>query len=130
ELIRKTLAKYPDVRENWSTLGIANYRAGNWKGAAEALSRAAECHSDYGHYHAEGYWHPGLGFGEAGVWFFRAMTSWRLGEKAGAREWYAQGLRWMAYNKEAMAKNWVQAEQLRRFRAEAAELLGIKDEKK
>jgi hypothetical protein len=50
--------------------------------------------------------------------FFLAMAHWRLGEKAEARGWYDQGVQWMD-------KQQPQNEELRRFRAEAAQLLGL-----
>lgn len=51
--------------------------------------------------------------------FFLAMAHWQLGEKDKAREWFAKSVQWM----EKGAKD----EELRRFRVEAAELLGIKE---
>ena len=49
------------------------------------------------------------------------MAQWQLGEKEKASTWYDQAIAWMD-------KNNPQNEELRRFRAEAAALLGIKDE--
>ena len=45
------------------------------------------------------------------------------GEKEKARTWFEKGVQWME-------KNQPEDEELRCFRAEAAELLGIKDGKK
>ena len=46
------------------------------------------------------------------------MAEWQLGNKDEARKWYDQALQWME-------KNQPQNEELRRFRAEAAEILKI-----
>jgi len=46
------------------------------------------------------------------------MARWQLGEKEKARTWYDRAGQWME-------KNQAQNEELQRFRAEAAELLGI-----
>ena len=46
------------------------------------------------------------------------MAHWQLGEKEAARKWYDQAVAWMD-------KNQPNNEELRRFRAEAAELLGV-----
>jgi hypothetical protein len=48
------------------------------------------------------------------------MVHWRLGEKEQGRKWYDQAVQWMD-------KNAPQSAELKRNRAEAAELLGIKD---
>ncbi len=53
-------------------------------------------------------------------WFFLAMAQWNLGEKEEARKWYDQAVEWME-TKQPDDK------ELARFRAEAAELLGISD---
>ena len=51
------------------------------------------------------------------------MAHWQPGEKDEARKWFDQAVEWMEKNKP-------DDEELRRFRAEAAELLGAnKDER-
>ena len=52
-------------------------------------------------------------------WFFLAMAYQQLGEKEKARQWYDRAVQWMD-------KNQPKNEELRRFRREAAELLGVK----
>ncbi len=89
-------------RMNLNTLGIANYRNGNWQGAITALSRAEELAPD-----------EDLSFNG----FFLAMAHWQLGEKLPAREWYEKSVQWMEKNKPS-------DESLRRFRTEAEELMG------
>jgi hypothetical protein len=57
--------------------------------------------------------------GNSGDWFFLAMTAWQEDNKEEARTWYDKAVRWMEQN---APRN----EELQRFRAEAAALLGIK----
>jgi hypothetical protein len=52
--------------------------------------------------------------------FFLAMAHWQLGEKDEARKYYDKAVAWMDKNKP-------DDEELRRFRAEAAALLGVPD---
>ena len=58
--------------------------------------------------------------GDSMEWFPLAMAHWQLDEKVEARQWYDRAVEWMA-------KNNPQDQELRRFRAEATELLKIKD---
>jgi serine/threonine protein kinase/Flp pilus assembly protein TadD len=90
----------------WTTLGVARYRAGDWKAANEALTKSVELRKG----------------GDAFDWFFLAMTHWQLGHKEEARKWYGQAIVWMD-------KNQPKNEEFRRFRTEAAELLGIEKKK-
>jgi hypothetical protein len=48
------------------------------------------------------------------------MAHWQLGEQDKAREWFAKAVQWM----DSGLQNHVE---LKRFRAEAAELLGIEE---
>jgi hypothetical protein len=50
------------------------------------------------------------------------MAHWKLGEKDEARKWYDRAVPWMD-------KDQPKNEQLRRFRAEAAELLEVNEQK-
>jgi serine/threonine protein kinase/Flp pilus assembly protein TadD len=91
--------------ESHNTLGVAFYRAGDYKAAIEALEKSEE-----------------LARGEYLAWnaFFLAMAHWKLGEKEQARKEYEQAVQWME-------KNRPRDEELRRFRAEAEELLTAKE---
>ena len=60
--------------------------------------------------------------GGAEDWLFLAMANHRLSDKVAARTWYDKAVAWMDKNK---PKN----EELARFRAEAAELLGLREKK-
>ena len=51
-------------------------------------------------------------------WLFLAMANWRLDRTGEARKWYDRAAGWMAKKKP-------EEEEIRRFRAEAAALLGI-----
>ena len=84
---------------------MARYRAGDWVAAIEALEKAETLAPDK--YLA----HNG---------FFLAMAHWRTGPESEARKWYDRAVQWME-------KNQPRDVELRRFRAEAEELLGIND---
>jgi eukaryotic-like serine/threonine-protein kinase len=87
-----------------NTLGVAYYRTGDWKAAIAALEKSMELRKG----------------GDSLDWFFLAMAHWQLGNKDEARRWYDKAVKWM---EEHAPKN----VELTRFRAEAAELLGVRD---
>jgi superkiller protein 3 len=86
-----------------STLGVAYYRAGEFKQAITAMEKSMALRKG----------------GDSNEWFFLAMVHWQLGNKDDARKWFDRAAEWMDRN----AKD---NEELRRFRTEAAELLEIK----
>ena len=88
----------------WNTLGVAQYRVGEFKAAIESLQRAKSLQH-------------GL---DAFDDFFLAMAHWELGGEhhEEANQWYGRAVAWM----EANAPD---NEELIRFRAEAEELFGI-----
>ena len=88
----------------WHTLGVAQYRAGNWKESLAALEKTFELQQ----------------WATSWDWFFQAMAHWQLDEKDEARKSYDKAVEWMEKNKP-------DDDELRRFRAEAAELLGVKE---
>jgi serine/threonine protein kinase/tetratricopeptide (TPR) repeat protein len=100
---RRALQRTPTSVFYWRTLGIAQYRAGKWQDAREALAKAMELG----------------GGGESRDWFFLAMALWQQGDRAQARKWYEQARQWME-------KNLPQDALLHRFRAEAEEVLKMK----
>jgi hypothetical protein len=61
--------------------------------------------------------------GDAFDWFFVAMAHWKLGKQEEARRWFDKAVEWTHANRP-------NHEELRRFRAEAAELLGVTDQSK
>jgi serine/threonine protein kinase/Flp pilus assembly protein TadD len=105
-LAKRAVELKPEVSTFWNTLGAAHYRAGDWKEAVAALQKSMELRNG----------------GDAFDWFFLAMARRRIGEKDKAREWYDRAVQWMA-------KNQPTNEELRRFRAEAAELLELNEKK-
>ena len=106
ELAKKAVERAPAQGAYHTTLGAAHYRAAAWNEAVAALEKSAGLRNG----------------GDSFDWFFLAMAHWKLGAKDKAREWYDKAVRWMDTNQ---PKN----EELRRFRAEAAELLGLKEKK-
>jgi len=107
ELAQKAVELVPKEGDFWNTLGIARYRAGEWKNGMDALKTSDEL--------LEGQM---FGFNA----FFLAMVHWQLGEKKEARKTFDRAARWMEKNKP-------KDEELKRFRAEATELLGVKEKK-
>jgi tetratricopeptide (TPR) repeat protein len=103
ELAKKAVELDQNAGTNWNTLGVAHYRAGDWKAAIEALKKSDELLKG-----------KELSFNA----FFLAMAQWRLGNKAEARKWYDQAVQWME-------KNQPKNEELVRFRAEAEKLLEL-----
>jgi serine/threonine protein kinase/Flp pilus assembly protein TadD len=87
-----------------NTLGVAQYRNGDWNAAVDAFAKSMELRKG----------------GDSSDFFFLAMTHWQLGDKEKARSWFDTGVAWMEKNKP-------QDEELQRFRTEAAELLKIKE---
>ncbi len=107
KLARGAVELEPGVGTYWNTLGVAHYRAGDWNAAIAALQKSMEL---------------GKG-GDSFDWFFLAMAYEKLGDTQKARQWYERATVWMEKNQ---AKN----EELGRFKAEAAELLGVEGRKK
>jgi len=104
ELARKTVELTPADRAHWNTLAVALYRAGELEQALDAFGRSGEL---------------GNG-GDAYDWFFVAIAKHKL-KQGGAKKTYERAVAWMDKNKP-------DDEELKRFRAEAEEVLGIKAE--
>jgi eukaryotic-like serine/threonine-protein kinase len=104
ELAQKAAAQEPRNPASWSALGMARYRAGDWKGTITALNQAMRLRK-------------GALCDEC---FFLAMAHCQLGAKEQAGRWYDQGVQWMEANRPPDAI----LHRFRRFRAEAATLLG------
>jgi tetratricopeptide (TPR) repeat protein/serine/threonine protein kinase len=110
ERAKRAVALAPKVRRHWKTLGVAQYTAGNWEAAVTALDKAGEL----------------AGGGEACSWFFLAMAYKKLGNDGASRKAYDQAAEWLEKNQGTLAKDPVRAEELRRFRSEAEEVLELK----
>jgi len=105
-LVEQAVQLTPEKGVYWNTLGVVRYRAGNWKEAIEALAKSMELRRG----------------GDSFDFFFLAMAHWRLHQHDQATQWYAKAIEWM----EHQPRN----DELHRFRAEAAELLGVKELKR
>jgi tetratricopeptide (TPR) repeat protein len=100
-LAEKALARSPKNGTYQNTLGVARYRAGDWKRAVAELEQSRELLA------------KSL---DSFNTFFLAMAHWQLGNKDEARQFHQQAVQWMETNQP-------KDEELRRFRAEAEELL-------
>jgi serine/threonine protein kinase/Flp pilus assembly protein TadD len=106
ELAAKAARLSPKNADFWGTLGAARYRSGDWERASSDLEKAIRLRGPDDSVNAN----------ES---FFLAMARWQLGDRAGARAWFDKGLAWMASSKS-------RTDEVRRFRAEAAEVLQLK----
>src|SRR5436190_21041446 len=95
---------------SWNMLGVAQYRAGKWQPAIDALNKSMELRKG----------------GDAFDWLFLAMAHQKLGDKGQARKWYERATQWLENNEKALAKDQSRAAELRRFQTEAEEVLEIK----
>ena len=105
ELAEKAVKAQPNNPDFRGTLGTARYRTRDWKGAIADLEKAVGIRG------------PNNPNGSQDG-FFLAMAHWQLGEKDKARQWFDKSVQWMD-------KTTPENSELRRFRAEAAELLGV-----
>ena len=105
EAAKKAIALAPNVGNFWNTLGVAYYRAGDWKIAATTLEKSIEVRAG----------------GGSDDYFFLTMAHWQLGDKDKARHWYAKAIEWMKRHNP-------DDEELTRFRAAAKALLGVTED--
>jgi serine/threonine protein kinase/Flp pilus assembly protein TadD len=96
------VALEPTNGNYWNTLGAARYRAEDWRGGVAALVKSLDLRQG----------------SDLSDWFFLAMAHWHLDRKETARQWFAHAL-------DQMERTAPADEQLKRFRAEAAALLGL-----
>jgi tetratricopeptide (TPR) repeat protein len=104
ELSRKVVGDHPENGAYWTTHGVALYRAGRVPDAVAALERSVRLRDG----------------GDSSDWFVLAMAHWQLGDPYRAALYHAAAVRWMDRHRP-------RDDQLRRFRAEAAALLGVAD---
>ena len=104
EFAKEAVELCPTEASVWYTLGVARYRAGDWKGAALALYKSREVRNG----------------GPIRDLFFLSMACGKLGAKDEARKWYTAAL---DVDGKASAKD----EELVRLRGEAAALLGLSE---
>jgi tetratricopeptide (TPR) repeat protein len=110
ELARRAVAKAPKAGNYWTTLGAALYRTGDSKAAVAALDRSVLLRQG----------------GEAVDQLCLAMAHKQLGNREEARKAYDRAVQWLEKNKEGLEKNKPAAEDVRRLRDEAEEVLELK----
>jgi tetratricopeptide (TPR) repeat protein len=101
-LARKAVAARPRERIARQILGVASYRAGDWKTATTELEESVR---------------QGHG-GDSIDWFFLAMARWQAADRDRAGQAYRRGVEFLKKYREV-------PEQVQAFKAEAARLLGI-----
>jgi tetratricopeptide (TPR) repeat protein len=99
---RQAVRAAAKVHNFHNTLGVAYYRAGNWKNAVASLRQSLR-----------------LGGVNAYNWFFLAMACRRLGEAEQARRWYEKAEQWRKQQQPGNAE-------LRHLRVEARAVLAAK----
>jgi tetratricopeptide (TPR) repeat protein len=107
ELAKEVVGRAPQDADKWTTLGVAHYRAGQWSDAVAALEKSESLA-------------PGKDV--AANAFFLAMSHWQQGQKDRARQSYDIGAA-------RMLKEMPDDPELRQFRAEAAQLMELKEKK-
>jgi tetratricopeptide (TPR) repeat protein/serine/threonine protein kinase len=100
-LAQKAWDRSPGRVDIPKVLGVAHYRTGDWKSAVDVLEKAVHTNAR----------------------FFLAMAHWQLGEKEQARECYDRAVKWLAAQEQSAQIQ----EESRRFQAEAAQLLELKN---
>jgi tetratricopeptide (TPR) repeat protein len=101
ELAKKAIEVTPGNGDYWSTLGVAEYRAGQWQSAIASLIKSSELKKG----------------NETIDLLFLAMAHWRLGHRDEGRQWYDKAVAWMDEHE-------TENDAIVQFRAEANELLG------
>jgi tetratricopeptide (TPR) repeat protein len=104
----------------WSALAEHEFSAGAWKKALVTLNKVRKRLNTLPLRGSDEKW------AECSGLFYLARVHWQLGEKEKAREWYDQGVRWMAINHSWVDDNEQRQRGFQRYRAEAEKLLGIK----
>jgi tetratricopeptide (TPR) repeat protein len=112
QLAKRAVDSSPGTAYVWNTLGLAHYRAGDWKAAVAALETSMQLYAG----RSENERRESFGT------FLLAMAHWQLGDKEAARQWYDRAEEWME-------KHRPKDEDLRRFQAEAEALLSSNDRK-
>ena len=101
ELAKQAVQLGPQVANNWTALGAAQWYAGEPAKAKRALTESVRLHERGG---------------EPYDWLFLAMANAKLDRKEKAKTWLAKAIRWMAEHRPKDA-------QMDRFRSEAETLL-------
>jgi serine/threonine protein kinase len=101
ELARKAVTLDPLKGDYWNTLGVAAYRVGDWKTAAESLQKSIQ-----------------ISGGTPLDCFVLAMTRWHQGKRDEARQWFDRAIT-------GIERTRSEDPEVRRFHAEAAAVLGL-----
>jgi serine/threonine protein kinase/WD40 repeat protein len=110
ELAKKAVERAPLDAIYWNTLGVAHYRAGDYRGAIEALAKSEELEPE-----------THFAFNA----FFLAMAHWQLEQTDEARQWLDRASAWMTRKEAELQNDASWQEELRRFRSEAENLIGV-----
>jgi tetratricopeptide (TPR) repeat protein len=102
-LARRLTGLHPKSPDAWYNLGVMLHKADRWGEAVPALQKSMALRKG----------------GDAYDWFYVAMVRHKLGNQSGARQAYRRGVEWLATHKSEA--------ELEGLRAEAAELLGVRD---
>jgi serine/threonine-protein kinase len=119
ELAEKAVKADPRQGVFQTTLGVARYRAGDALGAIAPLQEALK------RFEGVPDFQPGVGRSL----FFLAIAQQKADHRPEARQAYDRALAWLQANQKALEKNSWAADEMRRWRAEAEEVLGIQRRK-
>jgi tetratricopeptide (TPR) repeat protein len=101
EAAQKAVDASPDDGFYWNTLGAAQYCAGEWESAIEALEKSMDLRNG----------------SDASEWLFLAMAHWQLDQHELARAWYDKAVQWIEQNQPA-------SDELLRLRVVATGMIG------
>jgi len=102
ELAQISVKFWPENGDFWNMLGVVRYRGADYASAIRSLNKSLQLRDG----------------GDSFDWLFLAMAEWQLHHTDRARAWYEKALGSLDHQ----AAN---SDELRRVRAEAAELLGM-----
>ena len=127
ELAKEAVALIPQSELPWQNLGWVQYRAGNWKASIEALEKSCKLQAG--------------GTGDYGQWIVMSLAHGKLASEkdlpeqerarhqAEARRWYDQAVKQIG-SRWSDRPSGAYDQAIWDFRAEATELLGIKEKQK